>query len=175
MKSVDKTRSTPDVCFWVVLLVLKNVKMRCPALEISHFIDRILMAHIDIKRSLESKLQMYVVYSTRIRSRKWIIFEILQQLNFNPSVTDVQILKIPSVLHEPTISIRSSFWTPWPPISKPPWIRRISFLSNTLLTSLTLLYTGVFYHSHTHCYRIFRVVRSMLGNTYCTFENPWNL
>ena len=37
---------------------------------ISRFLVRILMEHIDIKNSLDSKLQIYSICSIRIRSRK---------------------------------------------------------------------------------------------------------
>ena len=42
----------------------------CSFSKISHFLERILMEHIDMKNSLDSKLQVYSMCSIRIRSRK---------------------------------------------------------------------------------------------------------
>ena len=39
-------------------------------LTISQILERILMEHIDMKNSLDSKLQIYSICSIRIRSRK---------------------------------------------------------------------------------------------------------
>ena len=38
--------------------------------KITHFLEGILMEHIDIKISLDSKLQVYTICSVRIQSRK---------------------------------------------------------------------------------------------------------
>ena len=38
--------------------------------KISHFLDGILIEHIDTKSSVDSKLQIYSICSIRIRSRK---------------------------------------------------------------------------------------------------------
>ena len=40
-------------------------------LQISQFLDRTLMRHIDTKNSLDSKLQFIPIYSIRTRSRRW--------------------------------------------------------------------------------------------------------
>ena len=57
------------------------------------FLERILMEHIGTKISLDSKLQNYSICSTRIRSRKWNIFEKPKQLNSNSSVDrEVEVL-----------------------------------------------------------------------------------
>ena len=38
--------------------------------KISHFLGRVLIEHIDMKNSLDSKLQIYSICSIRTRSRK---------------------------------------------------------------------------------------------------------
>ena len=57
-------------------------------LNLTLFLERILIEHIDIKISLDSRPQIYFICSIRIRSRKWDTFEKLQQLNSNPSVIE---------------------------------------------------------------------------------------
>ena len=47
--------------------------------RISHFLERTLMEYVDIKNRLDSKLDIYCIYSIRIRSRKQDIFEKPQQ------------------------------------------------------------------------------------------------
>ena len=39
-------------------------------LKIFHFLERILMEHMDMKNDLDSKIQIYSICSIRIRSRK---------------------------------------------------------------------------------------------------------
>ena len=43
---------------------------------------KILMEHIEMKKSLDSKLQIYSICSIRIRSRNWDIFEKPQYYKF---------------------------------------------------------------------------------------------
>ena len=49
------------------------------------------MEHIDVKNSSESKLKINSICSIRIRSRKYEIFEILQQLNPNSFVSVLEV------------------------------------------------------------------------------------
>ena len=73
--------------------------------KISHLLERVLMEHIDMKNNLDSKLQLYSVYSIRILSRKLDIFEKPQQLNSNPCMLSVYKL----FLYEKTLFLRSQF------------------------------------------------------------------
>ena len=50
---------------------------------ISQFLKRVLMECIDMKNSLDSKLQICSICSVRIRSRKWDIFEKPLKHNWN--------------------------------------------------------------------------------------------
>ena len=69
--------------------------------KISHFLDGILIEHIDTKSSVDSKLQIYSICSIRTRSRKQDILEKPQQLNSNPSVVTIYTLvSIPSPLKQ---------------------------------------------------------------------------
>ena len=52
--------------------------------KILHFLERILMEHIDMKNSLDSKLQFNTTCSIRIRSRNWDIVEKPLQHISNP-------------------------------------------------------------------------------------------
>ena len=56
--------------------------------RISHFLERILMEHIDIKRSLDSKLQIYFVCFIRISTRKCYIVEKPEQHNSKPPASE---------------------------------------------------------------------------------------
>ena len=47
----------------------------CSFSKISHFLERILMEHIDMKNSLDSKLQIHPLCSIRIPFRKRVIFK----------------------------------------------------------------------------------------------------
>ena len=67
----DRTKASRWSLFSYVSHVSKIITNRCCGFSnISHFLERILMEHIDMKNSLDSMLQLYSIYSIRTRSRK---------------------------------------------------------------------------------------------------------
>ena len=58
-----------------LLVLYRGCKYAAHFSTISHFLERILMEHIDLKKSLDSKLQIYSICFTRIRSRSWDVVE----------------------------------------------------------------------------------------------------
>ena len=45
--------------------------------KVSHFLERTLMEHTDMKNTLDSKLQVYSIRSIRIRSISYIFFQLM--------------------------------------------------------------------------------------------------
>ena len=68
-----------DAVKWVKTILFQStdgLELSCCVFsKISHFLEGILMEHIDMKNRLDSKLHVSSMFSIRIRSRKWDIFD----------------------------------------------------------------------------------------------------
>ena len=70
--------------------ILASFLSCCSIPKISYFLERILMEDIVMKNIWDSKLFLVSICSVRNRSRKWDIYEISQQHNFNPYVDSIR-------------------------------------------------------------------------------------
>ena len=113
VKRVEPDRRRWWRLIWYYTVVIQVI-WRSGFSKISHFLELILMEHIDTKNSLDSKLHIYFICSIGIRSRNWVVQVCFQAAFCNFAIFRLEIYLVLYWIQQPKISqILLFHWIVW--------------------------------------------------------------